>query len=70
VGVSVDRVNVVKVIFKATCCKGVQRDGSRLFQAQSNCFRSKENLSAVGVTTAKLVGAVFQSRPALLDIWI
>jgi hypothetical protein len=48
-----------KVIFKATLLQGVQRDDSRLFQAKSNYFRSKENLSAVGVTTAKLVGAVF-----------
>jgi hypothetical protein len=50
--------------------QGVKGEGRRLFQVKSNYFRSKENLSAVGVTIARLVSAVFQSRPALLDLWV
>jgi hypothetical protein len=59
-----------KAIFKATCCKGSKGNGGRLFQVKSNYFRSKENLSAVSVTIAKLVGAAFQNRSALLDLWV
>jgi len=69
-GVSVDRVMWVKGYFQGDMLQGVKGDGGRLVQVKSNCFRSEENLSTASVTIAKLVGAAFQNRSALLDLWV